>query len=447
MNKRFRPTESSEFILNPHKGCATFQRFNGDPLFPGTTWSESGPTEFPPADREVAEHYLPSTIAYCRWFWDLIQPEPNRFNWDPVEKALETAHDRGQTLQVRLMPHGSHNQPQLPKWYQDRYPTVPGTKKAKSYLAAVYDGTEYIEQWGNVISEFGERFDGHPDLESVDMAYIGPWGEGAGDCSDEAIDIITGIYNKAHPKTPLLAMITGYKMKAGIRAGTGWRCDCFGDLGIWFKPDSSEKHQWNHMYDVYPRAVCESEAQNAWQTAPVVFETCGVPMTWYKKGFDINFIVQQGLKYHGSVLMPKSTALPEEWMPILRKFCNDLGYRFVLRQFQHDSRVENGSSLEYGCWIENVGVAPIYRQYTFALRFIQGKRNQIFKSSANILEWLPGDVFLHETVDVSEFFEPGHITIQAGLIDPETEVPKVRFAVEESDPEGWVELGSFELLS
>lgn len=446
MNKRYRPTESREFLLNPHKGCATFQRFNGDPLFAGKRWSESGPTEFPPAEREVAEHYLPCTVAYCRWFWDLLQPEPNRFDWTPVEMALKTAHERGQTLQVRLMPHGSHGQPQLPEWYQERYPTVSGAKKSRSYIAAVYDGPEFIDQWGNVILEFGERFDDHPALESVDMSYIGPWGEGAGDCSEEAIDRITGIYKKAHPGTPLVAMISGYKMKSGIRAGAGWRCDCFGDLKIWFDPDSSEQYQWNHMYDCYPREVCECEAQDVWRTAPVVFETCSVPMTWYENDYDIDFIFQQGLKYHGSVFMPKSTALPEAWMPVLRDFCNDIGYRFVIRQFQSNSRVKRGSSLEYGCWIENVGVAPIYHPYTFALRLTQGNRSHIFESAANILEWLPGDVFVHEMVSIPDCFEPGEVMLHAGLIDPATGLPRVRFAVEESDEDGWVALDTFRLM-
>ena len=34
-------------LSNPHKGCATFQRFNGDPLNEGTRWSEEGPVSFP----------------------------------------------------------------------------------------------------------------------------------------------------------------------------------------------------------------------------------------------------------------------------------------------------------------------------------------------------------------------------------------------------------------
>jgi hypothetical protein len=169
-------------------------------------------------------------------------------------------------------------------------------------------------------------------------------------------------------------------------------------------------------------------------------------MTWYDKGFDVDFILQQGLKYHGTVFMPKSTALPEAWMPLLSEFCNNLGYRFVIRQFQFTGRVKSGSSFEYGCWIENVGVAPIYRPYTFALRLTQGSCSHTFESTANILEWLPGDVYVHETVPIPDSFKSGEVMIHAGLVDPATGSPKVRFAVEESDEEGWVGLGTFRLM-
>ena len=445
MQLKVRPKESTEFLLNPHKGCATFQHFNGDPLFPGTRWSESGPTEFPPRQYEgVAPGYLPTTIAYCRWFWETFQPEPDRFDWTVIEKSLETARERGQTLQVRLMPHGSHNQPQLPQWYQDRYPTVPGTQKTRPYTAAVYDGPEFIEQWGNVVREFGRLFDGHPDLESVDMSYIGPWGEGAGECSEEAIDRITSIYAEAHPKTPLVAMISGYKMAAGVRAGAGWRCDCLGDLGFWKTPGLPDHLSWMHHYDCYPKEVCECGAQEAWKQGPVVFESCGVPMTWYKKGFDLEFILQQGLKFHGSVLMPKSAAMPEEWMDRLAEFCNDLGYRFVLRQFDCRTREADGTSFEFTCWVENVGVAPIYRQYPFVLRLSHGKQTHIVEVPTNIREWLPGDVWLKGQVQVPEAFAPGDVMLHAGIIDPGTQEPKVRFAVVETDEEGWVPLGTIQ---
>ena len=45
--RRVRPTPVEDYLSNPHRGCCTFQHFNGDELFAGTSWSEAGPTEFP----------------------------------------------------------------------------------------------------------------------------------------------------------------------------------------------------------------------------------------------------------------------------------------------------------------------------------------------------------------------------------------------------------------
>jgi len=441
MIAKARPNESREFLLNPHKGCATFQHFNGDPLFPGTTWSEWGPTEFPPAEKSVVEGYLPSTVAYCRWYWQTFEPEEGRFDWSMVEGALKTAGERGQTLQVRLMPHGSDEKSRLPDWYIRKYPTRPGTQKRTPYIEAVYGGPEYIEKWGNVIRAFGEKFDGRPDLESVDMAFIGPWGEGAGECSREAVEKITSTYMEAHKKTLLLAMSEEYKMEVGVKRGSGWRCDCFGDLLVRPAPEEVPEHlRWNHMYDLYPMAVCECKAQNAWMKGPVVFESCAVPMSWYQRKYDLDFIIEQGLKYHCTVLMPKYTALPEPWMDKLRKFSNDIGYRFVVRQFQCDGAAVRGVPFEYMAWIENVGVAPIYRRYDFALRFVQGKRSRVCRAKANILKWLPGDAFLRERAAVPKTFERGRVEVFAGVVERGGGAPKVRLANEDNDAEGWLHL-------
>jgi len=85
--KRFQERRSP-LLTNPGKGCATFQRFNGDPLNEGTRWSEEGPLTFPPARCDVADGYLPCTVSYCRWFWNMIEPEPGRFDWSMIENII-----------------------------------------------------------------------------------------------------------------------------------------------------------------------------------------------------------------------------------------------------------------------------------------------------------------------------------------------------------------------
>src|SRR5437016_3231033 len=100
--RRVRPTPSDKFLANPHKGCCTFQRFNGDPLFEGTTWSEEGPLKFPVRKPDVVDGYLPSTVAYLRWFWDVFEREEGKYDFSVIEKSIETAKTRGQTVALRI---------------------------------------------------------------------------------------------------------------------------------------------------------------------------------------------------------------------------------------------------------------------------------------------------------------------------------------------------------
>src|ERR1035437_6725749 len=69
--KKVRPKESNEYFLNPHKGIATFQHFNGDPLFKEDFWTEQGPVAFEMKKKkpEFVKGYSPSTVSYCRWYW------------------------------------------------------------------------------------------------------------------------------------------------------------------------------------------------------------------------------------------------------------------------------------------------------------------------------------------------------------------------------------------
>ncbi len=466
--RRVRPTPTDAYLANPHKGCCTFQHFNGDPLFPGTGWSESGPTEFPPAQADVVEGYLPTTVAYCRWFWELMEPEKGRYDFSMIDGALEACRQRGQTLAVRLMAYGSARQPRVPKWYSDRYPMEINRTKRVEFPAPVHDAPEYLEHWGGFIREFARRYGAHPLLETIDVTYIGPWGEGAGECSVEQCRRFARLWQEAFVHTrspsgdvsplgasPRLALIAGDQMREGIATGAGWRCDCFGDLKDPGSPHVPKHLSWNHMYDCYPEAVVKAGAQEAWKTAPVHFETCWVPMHWYRQGFDIDFILQQGLKYHGTYFMPKYTRLPEPWMDKLAAFCRKLGYRFVLRQAAFDSAVEKGGAFRFQCWIENVGVAPIYRRYDFALRLRQGQREAVLPlKHVDIRTWLPGDVWLDEQIAVPAYlpeagrpegFSPGWAELSAGLIDPITREAKVSFAVQQRYSDRWAPLAGIEI--
>src|SRR6266545_2948197 len=72
-----RPEQSDEILVNPGMGITTFQRFNGEPLNQGLRWSEEGPTA-KQSEASARSDFPNTTIAYCRWFWNELQPKIGR---------------------------------------------------------------------------------------------------------------------------------------------------------------------------------------------------------------------------------------------------------------------------------------------------------------------------------------------------------------------------------
>src|ERR1044071_7436417 len=76
-----RPEETHEVLINPGMGITTFQRFNGEPLNQGLRWSEEGPTA-KRTGSDLKSDFPDTSIAYCRWFWNELQPTADRISWE-----------------------------------------------------------------------------------------------------------------------------------------------------------------------------------------------------------------------------------------------------------------------------------------------------------------------------------------------------------------------------
>jgi hypothetical protein len=440
-----RPEPSDEVLVNPGMGITTFQRFNGQPLNQGLRWSEEGPTrkQSEPAARSA---FPDTSIAYCRWFWNELQPASNRIRWEIVDTALEEAREHHQSLAIRLMPYDEEHP--LPEWYRNSGArrANKATDKDGAIWQPDFSDPLYMKYWSAFIAEAGARYDGHPFLDSVDISSVGYWGEGWSDYMPafQFQKSLIDIYFDAFKRTPLLMNFDEPQALAyGTGRGAGWRLDCLGDMGRQWK----DRPTFSHMLDFYPQQIARMGIQDVWQRSPVSLETCWVPGFWKEKGWDVDYILDQALRWHVSSLNIKSSPIPPEWQQKFDEFQKRMGYRFVLRRMEYPRTVKAGQMMAVHMWWLNAGVAPTYRQYKITMQFQSAAESQNVPLPLDVTKWLPGDAVVDQLVYVPDSLRPGTYRTRLALLDPRTNQPAVRLAIKGREPDGWYSLGTITITS
>ena len=432
-----RPREIPDVLVNPGMGIQTFQRYNGDALNAGVQWSEEGPVAVLP-ESGAKPDFPNSTVAYCRWHWSTLEPEQGNVHWEIIDLALREAKRHGQRLAIRLMPYDPKHP--LPAWYRSS-----GARRANSDSAK--DGTIwqpdfsdplYAKYWGALITEAGKRYDGHPDLDSVDISTVGYWGEGWSNYMPEfsVQQELIDIYFKSFRKTPLLMNFDQPEaLSYGTSRGAGWRFDCLGDL----------RKSWSHMLDFYPEQIARTGIRDVWRTAPVSMETCGVPESWFRSQWDVKYILSEALRWHVSTLNVKSSAIPKPWKADFDDFERKMGYRFAIRRAAWQDKVKAGQAIGLSMWWVNEGVAPVYRPFVLAFRLSSGAHSAILRSDVDIRKWLPGDAVFEDPVFAPEDLPPGTYNLSVALLDPITLQPAIALAIGSSATDRWYSLGKLEI--
>ena len=451
-------------LTNPGIGFTTFQRFNGDALNTGTKWTEGFPINYQPFNGSLQNKDFPDTrIAYFRIYWRFIEPQEGVYDWSLIDKALQTAHARHQTLMLRIAPYGSQENTDVPAWYRTltkeplrKAPSdgrhsawaPPANRNQPSW--APYEpqwmvdpmNPAYAHFFGDLIRALGTRYDGDPDLNLVDISIVGPWGEGAGttDLTTDVMKSLIDSYVDSFHKTPLVIQPTdpktvGYALS---KANVGWRADCLGDMGGFNK-------NRNHMTDKYPESVIEDGLSDAWKKAPVTMEACWVMQTWEDKGWDVHYIIDQAIKWHVSSFNAKSSPVPKDLWPEVNRWLKHMGYRFALRRFSYPATVGPDRKIAFTSWWENQGNAPCYWKFPFAVRLSNGKQTAVMLTGADIRTWMPGDNLYNNDVFIPADLADGQYTLSVAIVDPATRQPNVKLAIEGVEPDGWYPMGKIEV--
>ena len=377
-----------------------------------------GKTPAPPA-------HPVSRVAYLRWNWSALEPSPGKYDFAVVDEAITQARARNQNLAIRIMPG-------IPTWLKS---SGVGQVGRSGNELPNHNDSRFLSGHEKLLAALGARYAGSTDIDHVDIGSVGCWGEWNSACcpsgsaatcrsympTEANRKTIVDWYFKYFPNTPLVALAegTGY---ANTR-GAGWRGDCFGDYGFY--------GSWNHMVGMYPIIAAKPEVANAWKTAPVQFESCGVMQDWYNAGFNIDTILQKGLDWHMSVFNGKSTAVPEAWRPKVQEWLKKIGYRFVLNQLVHGNDLAPGSQMLLQATWTNKGVAPAYHRWPLAyrLRDAAGKVVAQWKSSGDVRTWLPGSRTVTDTVVVPSTTPGGTYSLDVAILSEKEDAAFVQLAI------------------
>lgn len=436
-----RPQEIDDVLINPGIGFMTFQRFNGDTLNQGKRWTEGKPIVYQAFDGNLENENHPMTsLAYFRIYWCFMEPAQDKYRWDLIDRALDTARARKQTLLLRIAPYGTGADNDVPDWY--RALMGPEKELPEKKWRTDPEDPHYAEHFGDMIRDLGARYDGHPVLESVDLSIVGAWGEGAGSArlTQETREALVNSYLEAFQITPLIMLLTDEQTnRYGLsQRAVGWRVDCLGDMGG-FSPT------WCHMCDYYPQAIIDFGMRDAWKRAPVTLEVCWVMQHWKDKGWDIDYIIGQSLKWHISSLNAKSSPVPEAWRPRVDRWLKKMGYRYVLRKFTYPKRISRGSELNFTSWWENKGVAPCYRSFRLALQLSGPAEKLVLPVPADLRSWLPGDNLCNNKVTVPGDIKAGLYRLNLAILGEQNDTPAVKLAIRGRLPDGWYPLGDIEI--
>lgn len=423
-------------LLNiPYTGFTTFQHFEGDPLFSDGLlgWKKEYYPLHPKAyESGYGKGYHPATrIAYIRVCWKDIEPEDGVYDFSLIDEALERAKAAGQHVMLRLMPHTTRPDQDIPDWLAARipHPERPATERVKESPTH----PEFFRRFADVSRKFGERYDGNPQIMAVDIAYTGSWGEGhdTGFFSDELVRPIVDAYTETFRHTPLIGQSSCYELVryANLTHPTGFRCDCLGNMNY-------------HMLKAYPRHIYE--IADVWKKAPVAFESCGTVAGWKDQGFDIDYTIEQSLKWHISTFNAKSCSCPPEWQSSIEYWLEHMGYRYAIRLVDFPTLVDSGDTAAFNMWLENRGAAPLYNFIPFSVRLKGENVSYEFETDLDTTAWLPGDTMEKFDIDLTGVL-PGHYAIEAGLWNKDHTSPVVELAMDAPHEESAYRIGEIEV--
>ena len=444
-------------------------------------WCNLPPITYPPEQcaKRVLQHwpenYPKSATAYFRWHWRDLEPERGKIDFDMIDAAIQSANHLGMTFSFRVMTvEGGKSG--VPDWLTKPPYDVSGEwrpgRDGDTFWPDYRDAT-FQHEHARLINALGNRYNGHPAIDHVDIGTVGCWGEWNTACLSN-VENVVDVYRpwgrkerkriataltqlidhhlSAFSETPVVMLSMDAEnvdiLIHATKRGAGWRVDCWGDWGLW-------GGSWSHQGKLYPSMLAAASASDpgfvdVWKRAPVQLEICATLDRWHELGWSsskpdgkVHKTFQWGLGQHASVLNAKFRPVPAPYVSAIDGLLERVGYRFVVDGFNHPQSVRPGSSVTFISGWSNLGVAPAYLPRALTYRLRRKSKSVTFSSSQDIRTWLPGSWNVRDPLTIPSDLPPGTYEIDLALLDrdgsaPDTKaLPPLYLGIAGRRPDGW----------
>jgi hypothetical protein len=392
---------------------------------------------------------FPCSVDYLRFNWAEVEPEEGRYDWRLIDDAIAACKPGGTTIAMRVMTANAHSKDYYcsPKWLFDlgckgfEYKIESGDPaRGKPDITRIepdYSDPIYLAKHGEFIAELGRRYDGHPNLEFLDIGSYGIWGEWhtTHPASFAVRQQIIDMYLHAFPTTTLVFMSDDAEgLNYGLAHSTGMRRDGVGP-------------PWNEQNWIgSKKSAGVTGMADAWKRAPVIFEWYGDYDYMKSRGWSFDSAVKFMLNNHVSMINDNIGKVPPEVMPQLEKLARLAGYRFVMREIAHEKSVRQGAPLNIKMKWDNVGVAKLYHSFKLQFCLCNTAGEKVATTNVNDTDprdWLPGARDITASVPIPSSLPLGEYTLAVALTDPKNQRPPIKLAMDVPEKDGWYQVSRF----
>lgn len=377
---------------------------------------------------------FPTTDRYVRRNWVDFEPERGKYDWSPFETAIADGKKRGMKISLRIMTFNPHSTGYYcsPKWLFDEgcksYETLLGGTGDMSAGIRIpriepdYSDPIFLQRHGEFIKTLGEKYDGSPDVDFVDIGSYGDWGEWH---SRHPVNVdvrkkIVDMYTQAFKKTQLVFLHGDEEVLAyALPKGVGTRRDGIGSPG-------DRKDYESAKYDAIPGYM------DAWKHAPVVFEWYGGYDWMTKRGWPLDTAVDFMLRHHVTFVHDNLGVIPDGKISIFNKLSKLAGARFVLNEMSFEKSLKAGSPLNINMKWSNTGVGKLYLPYVLRFFILDSTNKVVFNTDAKSDpdNWLPGTYSISEPVQIPASIKKGNYKLALALVDKTGNRSPFRLAID-----------------